>query len=86
MGVFCVISASPLFDHDAGFSHAEEQFLIEAFITQAIMKGLDVAILPRAARINVYDGDLLSLEFFFNAVFSRSSSLSRLASRRSNWP
>ena len=66
MGVFRVIFVSPLFDHHTRFGHAQEQFLVEAFIAQAIMKGFDMSILPRASWINVYDENFLSLQFFFD--------------------
>ena len=63
-----VISLSPLFDHHTRFGHAQEQFLVEALIAQAIMKGFDMSILPRASLINVYDVDLLPLQFSFDLV------------------
>ncbi len=63
-----VISLSPLFYHHTRFGHAQEQFLVEAFIAQAIVKGFDMSILPRASRVNVYDVDLLALKFSFDFV------------------
>ncbi len=68
MGMFFVVSVSPLFDHDACSGHAQEQFLIQTLVAQAVMQGLYVAILPRASRINVFDGDLLLLQFFFDFI------------------
>ena len=68
MGVFRVVFVSPLFDHHTRFGHAQEQFLVEAFIAQAIVKGLYMSILPRAPWFNVYDVDLLALQFSSDLV------------------
>jgi hypothetical protein len=49
----CIIEASPAFDDDPGFSERVEDLAIEKLITNAGIEALDVAILPRATRLDV---------------------------------
>lgn len=48
-----VVMAPPALDDDPGFLEGVEDFAIEKFVTQAGVKALDEAILPRAARCDV---------------------------------
>lgn len=53
MGPFLVVVTAIVLDEDASFGHAEHEFPVEAFVTQRAIEALDMAILLRAARIDV---------------------------------
>lgn len=48
-----VVFPAPVFEHDARFGEAPELFAVQAFLAQAGVEALDLAVLPRATRINV---------------------------------
>ena len=52
-----VVVISPQGQLPTGIGQAAEDFLVQAFVAQAAIEGLDVAILLRLARINVVPFD-----------------------------
>ena len=48
-----VVVLPPIFDDDAGFPQIEQELSIQAFISKTAMETLDIAILPRAAGIDI---------------------------------
>jgi hypothetical protein len=48
-----VVEAAPAFHDDSGLSERVEDIAIEKFVTDAGVEALDIAILPRAPRLDV---------------------------------
>ena len=48
-----VVEAPPAFHDDAGFSESVEDFAIEQLVPKPGVEALDVAVLPRAAGLDV---------------------------------
>ena len=44
-----VVELPPLLDQDFGFSQAQKNLTVQAFIAKAVVETLDVAVLPRAS-------------------------------------
>ena len=47
--MFPVVELPPLLDQDFGFSQAQKNLTVQAFIAKAVVETLDVAVLPRAS-------------------------------------
>ncbi|MGA9580291.1 MAG: hypothetical protein WBV90_21950 [Terrimicrobiaceae bacterium] len=54
-----VIFDAPAFQDNARFVQIAEEFAVEAFIAQLVMKALNVSVLPRASGLDVKRLDLL---------------------------
>ena len=48
-----VVELPPRLDQDFGFSKAQKNLTVRAFIAKAVVETLNVAVLPRASRIDV---------------------------------
>ena len=51
--MFPVVELPPLLDQDFGLSQAQKNLTVQAFIAKTVVETLDVAVLPRASRIDV---------------------------------
>jgi hypothetical protein len=53
VGLDRVVVASPAFDDDLGLAQSVEDLSIEQLIAKACIEALDVAVLPRAAALDI---------------------------------
>ena len=56
-----IVFVAPVLDDNSSFCQGQEPFLIETFVTQAIMEAFHIGILPGTARFNVEGLDPLVL-------------------------
>ncbi len=57
VGPLLVVEADPVGDDDAGLGERVELLAVEAFVPEAGVKGFDVTVLPRRARVDVERAD-----------------------------
>ena len=57
VGPLLVVEADPVGDDDASFGERIELLAVEAFVTEAGVKGFDLAVLPRRAGVDVEGAD-----------------------------
>ena len=48
-----ILKLPPPLNQDFGFSQAQKNLTVQAFIAKAVVETLDMAVLPRASRIDV---------------------------------
>ena len=65
MGTLLVVDGDPVGDDYAGLGERVELLTIEALIPEAGVKGLDVAVLPGRARVDVEGADAVGWSRFF---------------------
>ena len=53
MRPYGVVVASPGFDHDLGLLQCVEDLAVEQFIAQFAVEAFAIAVLPRAARLDI---------------------------------
>jgi hypothetical protein len=59
----------PSLDHHLGFGQAEEHLAVEQFVSQLAVEALAVAILPRAAGLDVGGEPLRGITFLIRQDF-----------------
>ena len=57
VGVDMVVAKPPALDERAGFGQTEKDLRIEAFVAEAVVKGLDIGVLPGAAGVDIDGAD-----------------------------
>ena len=62
MGSFGVVMLPPILNDDADFASIQQLFPIQKFIAETAIKALNVAVLPRATRLDVKGLDLIFAE------------------------
>ena len=65
MGTLLVVDADPVGDDDAGLGERVELLAVETLVPEAGVKGLDVAVLPGRARVDVEGADAVGWSRFF---------------------
>jgi hypothetical protein len=50
VGSVVVVVVDPVGDHDPGFLRGDEKFLVEQLVTELVVPGLDVGVLPPRGR------------------------------------
>ena len=61
-----IVELSPLLDQNFGFSQAQKNLTVQAFIAKTVVEAFHVAVLPRATRIDVDRSDPQFLEPFLD--------------------